>query len=315
MFFDWQNENSLTFFVIGYTGNGHYCKDVDECQVNNGGCSQLPFVACINTQVISKSFILISKVIDFIFQKGSSRCAACPFGYTGDGKICIRSSPSYLPPPSVAPGNGDVIRPTIGRSCEGGINICHPLARCVQNRFTVSCICPFGYIGDGYGIFGCTQTNSTADPCSSNPCLNGGTCTHSGLFGYRCECPPGTLMPRCISFSSACSSNPCQNGGTCRTVGRVGYRCSCPTGRVGYRCQLEQRTCGGVLNAINGTLKYPLSNAYPHNSRCAWLIKTDEDKVLNITFTKFELEGSRECRFDWLQIHDGRSSASYMIGR
>lgn len=34
-----------------------------------------------------------------------------------------------------------------------------------------------------------------------------------------------------------------------------------------------------------------------------------------VTFTKFNLEHSHECRFDWLQIHDGRSSASYVIGR
>lgn len=35
----------------GYTGNGHYCRDVDECETNNGGCSLSPFVPCINTRV------------------------------------------------------------------------------------------------------------------------------------------------------------------------------------------------------------------------------------------------------------------------
>jgi hypothetical protein len=37
--------------VAGYTGNGFYCSDIDECQVNNGGCSVSPLVQCINTQV------------------------------------------------------------------------------------------------------------------------------------------------------------------------------------------------------------------------------------------------------------------------
>ena len=37
--------------VAGYTGNGFYCSDIDECQMNNGGCSVTPLVQCINTQV------------------------------------------------------------------------------------------------------------------------------------------------------------------------------------------------------------------------------------------------------------------------
>lgn len=93
------------------------------------------------------------------------------------------------------------------------------------------------------------------------------------------------------------------------------YRCMCPRLRTGRNCQLIARPCGGVLNSLNGTLKYPLSDHYPHNTVCAWLIKTNEDKVLNVTFTRFNVELSLECRYDWLQIHDGRSSAAYMIGR
>lgn len=122
------------------------------------------------------------------------------------------------------------------------------------------------------------------------------------MLGYRCECPPETFPPRCSRLLTLCSlANPCQNGGTCIPFGRS-YRCQCPSDRTGRNCQMEVRSCGGVLNAFNGTLKYPLSSAYPHNSRCAWLIKTEEDKVLNITFSKFNLELSRECRYDWLQV-------------
>lgn len=39
------------FKIKGYTGNGHYCTDVNECENNNGGCSTSPSVQCINTRV------------------------------------------------------------------------------------------------------------------------------------------------------------------------------------------------------------------------------------------------------------------------
>ena len=36
---------------VGFTGNGFYCTDIDECQINNGGCSLSPRVECLNTHV------------------------------------------------------------------------------------------------------------------------------------------------------------------------------------------------------------------------------------------------------------------------
>lgn len=64
-------------------------------------------------------------------------------------------------------------------------------------------------------------------------------------------------------------------------------------------------------------LKYPPSdyNNYKHSVSCAWTIETNSTKVLNLTFTKFDIEKSHACKFDWLQIHDGMNSASHIIGR
>lgn len=139
-------------------------------------------------------------------------------------------------------------------------------------------------------------------------------CVNVGTFGFRCVCPTGFLPPRCSRTTNVCSPNPCRNGGTCTQINRYDYRCSCPTGKTGRNCQLQSRSCGGVLNSVNGTLKYPLSDSYPHNSMCAWLIKTDENKVLNVTFLKFNLELSLECRFDWLQVNNSTSWILFFSG-
>lgn len=227
----------------------------------------------------------------FLHWQGSVKCGPCPFGYSGDGRFCVRTMDQPI-------GPGVVIT---AQRCNSQ-NPCHPLATCVESRYSVSCICPPNHTGDGYGPFGCIASNSTILACMANPCLNGGTCTSTGTFTFRCECPPGTVQPRCSRAINSCSPNPCQNGGTCIQLGHNQYRCACPSNRNGRNCQLEVRACGGVLNTFNGTLKFPSTNNYPDNSRCAWLIKTDDDKVLNVTFTKFNLEFSRECRFDWLQV-------------
>lgn len=99
--------------------------------------------------------------------------------------------------------------------------------------------------------------------------------------------------------------NPCFNGGTCAPF-LDRYVCSCPSGYTGLRCQGAARSCGGILDSYSGILRYPVDNGtYNHNSRCAWLIKTNHTMVLNVTFSQFHVEdavSTGECKFDWLQV-------------
>lgn len=48
-------------YCPGYSGNGFSCVDINECEVNNGGCSVNPRVDCTNT-------------------RGSRTCGPCPPG-------------------------------------------------------------------------------------------------------------------------------------------------------------------------------------------------------------------------------------------
>lgn len=222
-------------------------------------------------------------------------------GYTGDGRVCTRIQPGV---------------PVIGQGACAMPNFCHPLARCITGVYGVSrCECPAGYIGAGYGSFGCRP--STIDPCLVTTCFNGGTCVANGTIA-SCRCTNDYELPYCLTRSpslNACASQPCQHGGTCVPASNFTYECRCPTTHTGKTCAVETTACGGVLNSPSGVLKHPIGDKYAHNTRCAWLIITNSSQVLNVTFTNFNLEPSTECRFDWLQIHDGRSSSAYPVGR
>ncbi|KAJ8727244.1 hypothetical protein PYW08_015641 [Mythimna loreyi] len=118
--------------------------------------------------------------------------------------------------------------------------------------------------------------------------------------------------------TDVCSVNPCHNGGICRADDSAigGFRCECAAQYSGTLCQVRTKSCGGVLDNEEGSIVYPLTNTtYNHNSQCAWVIHTAPDKVINVTFSKFNLEGSPECMYDFLQIHDGRKSSSQLLGR
>ncbi|XP_017012897.2 cubilin homolog [Drosophila takahashii] len=273
--------------AAGLTGNGISCRDLDECQTNNGGCSLSPKVDCINTY-------------------GSYHCGECPLGWTGDGRKCERSAEDF-----------DIQTGQRPRSCPASNNPCYPTASCFLISGTATCRCPVGMVGSGYGPSGCV--NGTTTNCAGNPCLNDGICLDAGPSNFTCLCPSGFKQPICEPMASPCDLHPCKNGGRCRpTVGATGdgFVCQCMPGYRGRLCDTRFSSCNGMLAAPSGRLKYPPEGTgYEHNAQCAWVIRTNESLVVNVTFNSFDVEDSTECRFDWLQINDGRSAAAQIIGR
>lgn len=177
---------------------------------------------------------------------------------------------------------------------------------------TVNCRCPVTHNGNGMGPNGCVVNNSP--PCPLYPCKSPGTCDTTML---TCNCPAGLQLPYCDQ-PTHCASNPCQNGGTCvEDAVAQSYTCTCPTQFEGRFCERQKSGCNAVLRGTTGSLEYPPANSsqYENNARCAWLIRTNREMVLNITFSKFSLEESATCAFDFLQIHDGSNSAAQILGR
>ncbi|XP_034122311.1 cubilin homolog [Drosophila guanche] len=260
----------------GYTGDGRFCRDIDECSVANGGCSLQPRVTCINTE-------------------GSHLCGRCPVGWTGDGRSCMTTESNSCDGERIchADASCEYISGTVVCTCPLGSyghgygadgctkdptrdtcdqHLCQNNATCVHIGRGSTCICQPGY----KGVL-CNDTDS--DGCHPSPCLNGGTCLLLPDNQFRCNCPAGFTGTRCSNQRFFC-------GSTLRG----------PTGQLHF-----------PPNTADGD--------YQPDERCPFIIRTPPGHVLNVTFTQFDLQKSNDCSSDFLQLHDGPSLAYRLIGR
>lgn len=85
----------------------------------------------------------------------------------------------------------------------------------------------------------------------------------------------------------------------------------------GFSVELKmiQSPCGKNLYSFNETITSftitsPMNgDTYMPNVNCAWKFKTVDDKIIQIKFEKFDLEGmendeNAKCDSDYLEIHD-----------
>eukprot|EP00105_Crassostrea_gigas_P021762 XP_011441027.1 PREDICTED: fibropellin-3-like [Crassostrea gigas] len=75
-----------------------------------------------------------------------------------------------------------------------------------------------------------SNTCNLKNHCLSNPCMNGGVCSHR-FNDFVCICPNGYTGKLCQHDVDSCQINPCLQGGTCiDRPGSQGYECQCPAG-------------------------------------------------------------------------------------
>lgn len=77
--------------------------------------------------------------------------------------------------------------------------------------------------------------------------------------------------------------------------------------------------CGGTYTASRGDISSPINPSdgkYKHNLACDYLIRMPKDSRVRLTFQKFKLESSPNCKFDKVEIFDGDiNDDDKLIGR
>ena len=61
--------------------------------------------------------------------------------------------------------------------------------------------------------------------------------------------------------------------------------------------------CGGQFTAQSGEIHSPnYPQNYPHNQNCEWLLAVDQNYVVNLTFTNFDVENTKNCSDDYVKV-------------
>ncbi|KAM9754161.1 inactive serine protease PAMR1 [Menidia menidia] len=146
----------------------------------------------------------------------------------------------------------------------------------------IRCKCPLQGTQVGYAVPCCRNAINECDPCIIHPGCS--------IFENCKRCNNGTWGPKDDFFI---------NGKYCT---------ECRPGWSGGDCM----KCGGVIRKRQGHL---LLESYPNNARCEWTIQVDRPFTIDLRFMMLSLEFHHSCRYDYVEVRDGDSINSRVIGR
>merc|ERR1711981_750300 len=86
--------------------------------------------------------------------------------------------------------------------------------------------------------------NPDVDPCTADPCENGGSCVNEGDGTHSCICVAGFMGDNCEEIDHCGVSNGGCNSGSCAN-GANGPVCTCNAGFLGDDCGTADPCTGG----------------------------------------------------------------------
>ncbi|XDV52339.1 hypothetical protein PO909_021076 [Leuciscus waleckii] len=146
----------------------------------------------------------------------------------------------------------------------------------------IHCKCPLQGYPVGYAVPCCRNAVNECDPCIIHPGCS--------IFENCKRCNNGTWGPRDDFFIKG------------------QYCAECRPGWSGGDCL----TCGGMIHKRQGHL---VLESYPNNARCEWTLKVDRPYTIDLRFMMLSLEFEHSCQYDYVEVRDGDSLNSRVIGR
>ncbi|XP_051978723.1 inactive serine protease PAMR1 isoform X3 [Xyrauchen texanus] len=146
----------------------------------------------------------------------------------------------------------------------------------------IHCKCPLQGTPVGYAVPCCRNAVNECDACIIHPGCS--------IFENCKRCNNGTWGPRDNFFVKG------------------QYCAECRPGWSGGDCL----TCGGVIYKRQGHL---VLESYPTNSRCEWTLRVDRPFAIDLRFMMLSVEFDHSCQYDYVEVRDGDSMNSRVIGR
>uniref|UniRef100_A0A3B4A8K4 CUB domain-containing protein n=1 Tax=Periophthalmus magnuspinnatus TaxID=409849 RepID=A0A3B4A8K4_9GOBI len=82
-----------------------------------------------------------------------------------------------------------------------------------------------------------------------------------------------------------------------------------------FLCHSAVAICGGDVNKDNGQIQSPnYPDDYQSNKACVWKISVAEGFHVGLSFQSFEIERHDSCSYDYVELRDGASEESPLIG-